>query len=73
MLDHLTTGEVCVLIGSSCCFYVPDNDEDGGMIQQVIANVTSLRDAVLTPVMPFFVFFLVVMCCFIQCIKAIIR
>lgn len=36
----------CVLIGTSCCTYVTDNDEDGGVIQQAIANLTSLHNSV---------------------------
>uniref|UniRef100_A0AAV2KCE5 Uncharacterized protein n=1 Tax=Knipowitschia caucasica TaxID=637954 RepID=A0AAV2KCE5_KNICA len=47
VLDHLTAsvGGVCTIIGSSCCTYIPANDEDGGLIQQGIANLTRLRDA----------------------------
>ena len=34
------------LIGTTCCTFIAANDEDGGLIQQGIANLTSLRDAV---------------------------
>ncbi|KAK7925083.1 hypothetical protein WMY93_007393 [Mugilogobius chulae] len=48
VLDHLTAsvGGVCKLIGMSCCTYVPANDEDGGVIQQAIANLSRLRDVI---------------------------
>ena len=48
VLDQLTaaTGGVCALVGASCCTYIPANDDEGGVIQQAIANLTSLRDAV---------------------------
>lgn len=34
-----STGGVCVLIGTTYCTCMPDNDEDGGIIQQAIANI----------------------------------
>uniref|UniRef100_A0A3B4B9G1 Uncharacterized protein n=1 Tax=Periophthalmus magnuspinnatus TaxID=409849 RepID=A0A3B4B9G1_9GOBI len=38
VLDHLTAsmGGVCAIIGSSCCTYIPANDEDGRAIQRGI-------------------------------------
>ncbi len=31
---------VCVIVGDSCCTYVPDNDADGHLIDQGIKNIT---------------------------------
>ncbi len=31
---------VCVIVGDSCCIYVPDNDADGHLIDQGIKNIT---------------------------------
>ncbi len=42
VLDQLTAsqGGVCVIVGDSCCTYVPDNDADGHLIDQGIRNIT---------------------------------
>ncbi len=42
VLDQLTAsqGGVCVIVGDSCCTYVPDNDADGHLIDQGIKNIT---------------------------------
>ncbi len=42
VLDQLTAsqGGVCVIVGNSCCTYVPDNDADGHLIDQGIKNIT---------------------------------
>lgn len=46
VLDEITAslGGVCTIVGESCCTYIPANDEDGGAIQQGIANLTKLRN-----------------------------
>ncbi len=31
---------VCVIVGESCCTYVPDNDADGHLIDQIIKKIT---------------------------------
>ncbi len=35
---------VCVIVGDSCCTYVPDNDADGHLIDQEIRNITKAVD-----------------------------
>ncbi len=42
VLDQLTAsqGGLCVIVGDSCCTYVPDNDVDGHLIDQGIKNIT---------------------------------
>lgn len=47
VLDQLTAsqGGVCVIIGTSCCTFIPANEEDAGVISQAIATLTALRDA----------------------------
>ncbi len=32
--------DVCVIVGDSCCTYIPDNDADGHLIDQGIRNIT---------------------------------
>ncbi|CAJ1066392.1 syncytin-2-like [Xyrichtys novacula] len=48
VLDQLTaaSGGVCALVGTFCCTFIPENDADGGIIQQAIVNLTALRMAV---------------------------
>ncbi|CAJ1074278.1 syncytin-2-like [Xyrichtys novacula] len=48
VLDQLTaaSGGVCALVGTSRCTFIPENDADGGIIQQAIVNLTALRMAV---------------------------
>ena len=41
----LTQGWVCVLMGTSCCTFIPENDEDGQIISQTLHNLTMLCDA----------------------------
>ncbi len=40
VLDQLTAsqGGVCVIVGDSCCTYVPDNDTDGYLIAKKKRN-----------------------------------
>ena len=47
VLDQFTasSGGVCVLIGSSCCTYIPAEDSDGGAITLALTNLTALRDS----------------------------
>ncbi len=42
-LDQLTasSGGVCVLVGTACCTYIPDNDADGHVIDVGIQNMTN--------------------------------
>ena len=47
VLDQLTAsaGGVCAIIGTSCCTFVPDCDDNHAAIESAIANLTQLRDA----------------------------
>ncbi|XP_077088576.1 uncharacterized protein LOC143740322 [Siphateles boraxobius] len=46
VLDQLTAsrGGVCVIVGISCCTYIPDNDADGHIIADGIDNMTRIAD-----------------------------
>lgn len=48
VLDQITasSGGVCVIVGSSCCTYIPDYDGDGKIIEQGLANLTQLPDTI---------------------------
>ncbi|KAF7645596.1 hypothetical protein LDENG_00201420 [Lucifuga dentata] len=45
VLDQLTAqqGGICKVIGETCCTYIPDNDADGHVIDQAIANMTKME------------------------------
>ncbi|MGL5599255.1 MAG: hypothetical protein ACRDDA_14365 [Aeromonas sp.] len=47
VLDQMTAslGGVCAMVGTTCCTFIPENDEDGHVIDQAITNLTALRDA----------------------------
>ncbi|XP_016338188.1 uncharacterized protein LOC107685937 [Sinocyclocheilus anshuiensis] len=42
VLDQLTAaqGRVCVIVGETCCTYIPENDADGHVIDEGIVNLT---------------------------------
>lgn len=42
VLDHLTAsqGGVCVIVGETCCTYIPDNDAKGYIIEEGIKNLS---------------------------------
>ncbi|XDV29288.1 hypothetical protein PO909_032425 [Leuciscus waleckii] len=46
VLDRLTAarGGVCVIVGISCCTFIPANDEDGHIIAEGIENMTKIAN-----------------------------
>lgn len=44
VLDQLTAskGGVCVIVGISCCTYIPDNDADGHLIDEGLMNMSRI-------------------------------
>lgn len=44
VLDQLTAagGGVCVIVGTSCCTYIPENDADGHLISEGLKNMTRI-------------------------------
>ncbi|XP_051234524.1 uncharacterized protein LOC127351239 [Dicentrarchus labrax] len=49
VLDQLTASQrgVCALVGEYCCTFVPENDADGHVISEGIANITALQAAMI--------------------------
>ena len=40
------------MVGEYCCTYIPDNDEDGHVIDQAILNLTALQRAMTSDLHP---------------------
>lgn len=44
VLDQITAskGGVCVIVGTACCTYIPENDADGHLIDEGLMNMTRI-------------------------------
>ena len=54
VLDLLTApqGGVCAMVGQYFCTYIPENDEDGPLIDQASLNLTALQSTMISDLHP---------------------
>lgn len=45
VLDQVTAlaGGVCVMVGETCCTYIPENDSEGGLIHEGLNNLCAIQ------------------------------